>query len=180
MQPITKPRLNPLVAIAAVMLAVFSIVGIAALGGFVSSSRGQALEFQLPKDVVKPIAPAISHPVARPVARKPLAGQLAVVESVREVRDPGEAKGVGAVAGGVAGGVVGHKLGKGKTLGTVIGAAGGAFAGHQIEKHVRGKKHWETAVRLDDGSQHKVSSEVEPAWHAGDRVRLVDGRLQSV
>jgi outer membrane lipoprotein SlyB len=50
-------------------------------------------------------------------------------------------------------------------------------AGHQIEKHARADKRWEIAVRLDDGSQQTVSSDVQPAWHAGDRVRLLDGKL---
>jgi hypothetical protein len=111
---------------------------------------------------------------------QPLPGQLAVVESVREVKEPGDAKGVGAIAGGVLGGVLGNKLGKGKGLVTVLGAAGGAFAGHQVEKQVRAEKRWEIGVRLDDGSQRTLSSEVQPAWHAGDRVRIVDDRLQPV
>jgi outer membrane lipoprotein SlyB len=108
------------------------------------------------------------------------AGQLAVVESVREVSDPGDGKGIGAIAGGVTGLVLGKKLGKDKDLVTILGAAGGAFAGHQIERQVRATKRWEIAVRLDDGSQHTLSSEVQPAWHAGDRVRLLDGKLLPV
>ncbi len=108
---------------------------------------------------------------------QPLPGQFATVESVREVREAGDAKGVGAVGGGVVGGVVGNKLGKGKTLFTVLGAAGGALAGHQIEKHVRGEKRWEISLRLDDGTQRTVASDVEPTWRAGERVRLLDGKL---
>ena len=60
-------------------------------------------------------------------------------------KEPGDAKGVGAVAGGVVGGVLGNKLGKGKGLVTILGAAGGAFAGHQIEKQARAEKRWEIA-----------------------------------
>jgi len=114
-----------------------------------------------------------------PKPQQPI-GQLAVVESVREVKEPGDAKGVGAVAGGVVGGVLGNKLGKGKGLVTILGAAGGAFAGHQIEKQARAEKRWETAVRLDDGSQRTLSSDAEPAWRTGDRVRLVNDRLERV
>ena len=119
-------------------------------------------------------APQVVQP-AKPVLP---VGDAGVVESVREVKDPGEAKGVGAIAGGVVGGVLGNKLGKGKALGTLLGAAGGAFAGHQVEKQVRADKHWEIAVRLDDGSQRTLTSEAQPAWHAGDRVRIVDGKLE--
>lgn len=185
----TNSRLNPLLTVAAISVTVLSAVGVAALTGMIPASKGQQ-ELQLPKEFVKPLEPAISHPVPRkPVVRKVTnetskpqlpVGQLAVVESVREVKEPGDAKGVGAVAGGVVGGVVGNKLGKGKGLVTILGAAGGAFAGHQIEKHARATKHWEIAVRLDDGSQRTLSSDVQPVWHAGDRVRLVNDKLQPV
>ena len=217
-------RLNPLLTVAAISVTVLCAVGVAALTGMIPASKGQENVLQLPKEVVRPIEPAITHPVTKPAVRKPVVrkvapqpaepavyrefseaprvvelprvveappvveapkpqppiGQLAVVESVREVTDPGDAKGVGAVAGGVLGGVVGNKLGKGKGLVTIIGAAGGAFAGHQIEKRARATKHWETAVRLDDGSQRTLSSDEQPAWQAGDRVRLVNDKLQRV
>lgn len=213
----TTRRLHPLLAMAAISVTVLSAVGVATLTGVIPASKSQESALQLPKEIVKPIEPAISHPVTKPAPRKTVArraapqpvepvvyrefteaprvaeapavvqetpkpqvpvGQLAVVESVREVRQPGDAKGVGAVAGGVAGGVLGNKLGKGKGLITILGAAGGAFAGHQIEKQARAERRWEIAVRLDDGSQRTLSSDVEPAWRAGDRVRLVDDKLQ--
>ena len=200
----TTIRQNPLLTVAAISVIVLSAVGVAALTGMIPASRSQnALE--LPKEVAQPIEPAITHaPARKPVVRrtaplpvespqlveapqpqvvqpaKPVlpVGDVGVVESVREVKEPGEAKGVGAIAGGVVGGVLGNKLGKGKALGTLLGAAGGAFAGHQAEKHVRADKHWEIAVRLDDGSQRALTSDAEPAWHAGDRVRIVDGKLE--
>lgn len=177
-------RINPLLIAGAASVIALSAVGVAAV-----SSRGPANELQLPAEIVQPVAPAISHPVPKTTTAKtpvrkavrpsPAIGQLAVVEAVREVKEPGEAKGVGAVAGGVAGGVLGHKLGKGKGLVTVIGAAAGAFGGHQIEKRVRAEKHWETVVRLDDGTQRTLSSEAQPSWSVGQRVRLVDGELRA-
>jgi len=189
----TTSRLHPLLTIAAISVTVLAAIGVASLTGMIPSSKGQDNVLELPKDVAKPLEPAISHPFteAPRVAEAPAVvqetpkpqlpvGQLAVVESVREVKEPGDAKGVGAVAGGVVGGVLGNKLGKGKGLVTILGAAGGAFAGHQIEKQARAEKRWEIAVRLDDGSQRTLSSEVEPAWRAGDRVRLVVDKLQPV
>ena len=135
----------------------------------------------------RPVEPVVYREFGQPVPApqvveapkppQPLPGQLATVESAREVREAGDAKGLGAVGGGVVGGVVGNKLGRGKTLFTVIGAAGGALAGHQIEKHVRGEKRWEIGVRLEDGTQRTVTSDVEPTWRAGERVRLLDGKL---
>jgi outer membrane lipoprotein SlyB len=198
-------RLHPLLAAAAISLIVLSGVGVAAMTGLMSPSKGQEPTLELPKEMVKPLEPVISHaPAPKPKPKKtavnravepippvaqaapaveapkpqPLPGQLAIVESVREVSDPGDANGVGAVAGGVVGGVLGNKLGKGKKLLTVLGAAGGAVAGHQIEKRARSEKRWEIAVRLDDGSQRTLSSEVQPAWRPGERVRLVDDKLQ--
>jgi outer membrane lipoprotein SlyB len=182
-------RLNPLLTAAAASVIVLSALGVAALTGMIPSSKGQTDEVQLPQEVVQPLAPAITHPVTKPAAPKPAVrrtatarpaiGQLAVVESVREVKEAGDAKGVGAVAGGVAGGVLGHKLGKGKGIFTVIGAAGGAIAGHQIEKQVRADKRWETTVRFDDGTQRTLTSEEQPAWRAGERVRMVNGELRA-
>jgi outer membrane lipoprotein SlyB len=194
-------RNNPLLTVAAISVIVLSAVGVAALTGMIPASKGQENALELPKEVARPIEPAITHaPVRKPVVRKAPAlvteapqpqvvqpvkpvlpvGDVGVVESVREVKEPGDAKGVGAIAGGVVGGVLGNKLGKGKGLATVLGAAGGAFAGHQVEKRVRADKHWEIAVRLDDGSQRTLTSEAEPAWHAGDRVRVVGGKLERV
>jgi len=194
----TQIRNNPLLTVAAISVIVLSAVGVAALTGMIPASKGQENAFELPKEVARPIEPAITHaPVRKPVVRnvprvaeapqpqvvqpaKPVlpVGNVGVVESVREVKEPGDAKGVGAIAGGVVGGVLGNKLGKGKGLATVLGAAGGAFAGHQVEKRVRADKHWEIAVRLDDGSQRTLTSDAEPARHAGDRVRIVDGKLE--
>jgi outer membrane lipoprotein SlyB len=200
-------RTNPLLTVAAISVIVLSAVGVAALTGMIPASKGQENVLELPKEVAKPIEPAITHapapakPALRRVAPRPVepvvfqqtsevpqvvqpakpvlpVGDVGVVESVREVKEAGEAKGLGAIAGGVVGGVLGNKLGKGKALGTLLGAAGGAFAGHQVEKHVRADKHWEIAVRLDDGSQRTLTSDAEPAWHAGDRVRIVDGKLE--
>src|SRR5438045_1010322 len=45
-------------------------------------------------------------------------GAYGVVESVREVEQKGDAKGVGAVGGGVAGAVLGHQLDHGSKIGT--------------------------------------------------------------
>jgi outer membrane lipoprotein SlyB len=121
-------------------------------------------------------------------APKPVpAGILGVVESVREVKTKAEkSNGVGPIAGGVGGAVLGSQIGKEfgskgfRNVMTVLGAAGGAFAGKEIERNVRATSHWEIAVRLDDGSYRTLTSEAQPFWTAGDRVRLLDGRLQPV
>jgi outer membrane lipoprotein SlyB len=175
-------RLHPLLTAAAVSLILLSGVGVAALTGMMPVTRSQDTALDTPREETKPVARPQLEPVRVVEAPRPVvpAGPLATVESVREVKAPGEAKGVGALAGGAVGGVLGNKLGKGKGIAMVLGAAGGAFAGHQIEKQVRAEKRWEISLRLDDGSQRTLPSEVEPAWRAGDRVRLVDNNLQAI
>ena len=192
-------RLHPLLAAAAVSLIVLSGVALAAMTGMIPVTKSEDSVLETPENVAQPVASeavpaprpkpkplARSVPLAEPVpvveAPRPVvpAGQLATVEAVREVKAPGEAKGVGAIAGGAVGGVLGNKLGKGKAIAMVLGAAGGAFAGHQIEKQVRSEKRWEISLRLDDGSQRTLPSEVEPAWRAGDRVRIIDNQLQAI
>jgi outer membrane lipoprotein SlyB len=114
-------------------------------------------------------------PVAQP-------GHLATVQAVREVKDPGQHTGLGPIAGGIAGAVLGDQIGKGKDTTrkvlTVLGAAGGAYAGREIEKQARATTHWEVDLRRDDGAHETVRFEIAPPYQPGERVRVVDGRLQ--
>lgn len=113
-----------------------------------------------------------------PVQQAARCRDCGTVESVREVSEAGAGSGLGAVIGGVTGGIAGRQFGsgRGKDLMTVVGIVGGGVAGHQIEKRVRATKHYEITVRFDDGSS-RVYTEEQSAWQAGDRVRLIDGRL---
>jgi outer membrane lipoprotein SlyB len=133
-----------------------------------------------------PQAPVAQAPVAQApqviqapqVVAKP--GPHGIVESVREVEQKGDGKGVGAVGGGVAGAVLGHNIGDHNKLVTILGAAGGAFLGNQIEKQARTTKHWELTVRYDDGTTQVFPSQEQPFWHQGDHVRYYEGKLQPV
>jgi outer membrane lipoprotein SlyB len=123
-------------------------------------------------------APAQAVETPKPVAQP---GNLATVQAVREVKDAGEGTALGPIAGGIAGAVLGNQIGKGhgsQKVITVLGAAGGAFAGRAIEKQARGTTHWEVDVRRDDGANETVRSDVAPSYQPGQRVRLIDGRLQ--
>jgi outer membrane lipoprotein SlyB len=120
-------------------------------------------------------APALETP--KPVVKP---GLLGTVESVREVTQDGKTKGIGAVAGGAVGGVLGHQLKHESKLVTLVGAAAGAFIGNEAEKRQNATKHWELTVRLDDGTTQTIASETAPFWHPGDRVRLLEGKLQPV
>ena len=119
-----------------------------------------------------PVAQTPQYVEAKP-AVKP--GVYGVVESVREVEEKGDAKGVGAVGGGLAGAVLGHNIGDHNKLVTVLGAAGGALLGNQIEKQARATKHWELTVRYENGGTQTFNSDTQPFWHQGDRVRYYEG-----
>jgi outer membrane lipoprotein SlyB len=123
-------------------------------------------------------APAQAVETPKPVVQP---GNLATVQAVREVKDAGESTALGPIAGGIAGAVLGNQIGKGhgsQKVITVLGAAGGAFAGRAVEKQARGTTHWEIDVRRDDGAAETVRSDVAPSYQPGQRVRLIDGRLQ--
>jgi len=124
-----------------------------------------------------PVPPPPPAPVAQ--APAPVPGVLGVIASVRQVTDTPKTNGSGPIIGGVAGAIAGHQIGQGKgnLLATVVGAAGGALGGLAVENKVRETKHWEVAVRLDDGTTQTLRSDTQPFWHGGERVRLLDGRL---
>jgi len=116
-------------------------------------------------------------PPIPPVAQAPapqICANCGTVENVREVKQAGDAKGIGAVAGGVGGAVIGKQFGKGNgsTALAVLGAVGGALAGHQIEKQVRSTTAYEVTVRMEDGSTRTVQQATPPAWRMGERVRV--------
>ncbi|MBI4291844.1 MAG: glycine zipper 2TM domain-containing protein [Betaproteobacteria bacterium] len=127
-------------------------------------------------------APAANSPAPAPVqmSAAPKCTECGVVESVREVETQGQASGLGAVGGAVAGGVLGNQVGggRGKDVMTVVGAVGGALAGHQIEKKVKSTKSYEITVRFENGSTRVFTEANAPAWRQGDKVRIVNDRIQ--
>ena len=240
----TVKTTHPLVIIAAISVAVFSLVGSAAILGWIPNSRGTpaaapetmseavtahklaastAVEVpkaeprpapvrraavQAPK--LKPVqiasapveapvsvrndpAPAVQpapvirsepvaakyEPVAEPARRQ--CYECGTIESVRETEKPAETNGIGIGVGAVAGGLLGHQMGRGNgnTAMTVLGAIGGAIAGHQVEKKVRTVKEYHLTVRFEDGATRQVVQSTPPAWHEGDKVKIVNGAIVS-
>jgi outer membrane lipoprotein SlyB len=72
---------------------------------------------------------------------------------------------------------VGHQIGSGRgnTVATIAGAGLGAVAGNQIEKNTKTKTTWSVAIRMDNGATRTFNYSDQPAVHAGDRVKLIDG-----
>jgi outer membrane lipoprotein SlyB len=101
------------------------------------------------------------------------------VTDVKLIKKEGEASGAGAVIGGIAGGVLGHQMGsgRGRDVATVAGAAGGAYVGHQVEKSKNAKEYWQVSIKMDDGKNRYFNFDNQPAWRAGDKVKIVDKKL---
>ena len=185
-----------LIWIAGIALILFSAVGIAALMGWIPSSMGgpgdKAALDQRSANTAPPAAPKARMattsqpaPVARAapvqIAAVAKCAECGVIESVREVEEKGKGSGLGAVGGAVVGGLLGNQVGggRGKDAMTVVGAVGGAVAGNEVEKRVKATKRYEVTVRLSDGSSRVISEAGQPTWHTGDKVKIVNGVIQS-
>lgn len=122
-----------------------------------------------------PLAAAAFAPAA--FAKCPNCGE---VIDVKTVQKKGEASGGGAVLGGVVGGVLGHQVGSGRgnTAATVAGAAGGAYVGHQIEKNKNAVTEYHVIVNMEEGRDRTFIFRNPPKYRAGDKVRVVEGKLQ--
>ena len=173
--------------IAGIAVTVFSAVGIAAIMGWIptstSSPGNNAVLAKQPAAPARPAARAQRTPVqvAGNTAAKAKCAECGVIESIQEVATRGEGSGIGAVGGAVVGGVLGHQVGsgRGQDIATVVGAVGGAVAGHEIEKRVKSSKSYEITVRFEDGSSRVISEANAPSWRTGDRVKVINGVIQS-
>ena len=191
-------RIHPLVLAAAICVMLFSLLGSAALMGWLPTSHGDedsakpdtAAELNSKTESDMKAEPRAALPLSKAAPKAPakrespravLSSTHGVIDSIREVSQKGEGSGIGAVAGGVAGGVLGHQIGggHGKDAMTVVGVLGGGLAGHEIEKRVRATKSYVIDVRFDDGSTRSFTRSELPPFNVGDRVRLVDGALRS-
>lgn len=193
METQTSKSPHTLFWIAGIAVTVFSVAGIAAIMGWIptstSSPTDNAALAQQSTAAAKPAsartrATPEQAPVRvasnSPVVRAACA-ECGVVESVREIDKKGEGSGLGAVGGAVVGGVLGHQVGggSGKKIATVVGAVGGAVAGNEIEKRVNSAKSYDITVRFEDGSSRVINETNAPSWRVGDRVKVINGAIQS-
>lgn len=115
-----------------------------------------------------------------PVAQAPVCRDCGVVDSIRDIKVKGEGTGIGAVGGAVVGGLLGNMVGagRGKALATVGGAVAGGFGGNAIEKNVRSDIRHQMIVRLDNGGTRTFTQTNPFPYSIGERVRIVDGRVE--
>ena len=193
----------PVMWVAAVALIIFSMVGVAAMMGWIPNSIGEPSAAELRAKAAEANEHKTDHAykserahksdnprkekvyvasnTSNPNPPKVICNECGVVQSTREIVQPGDGGAVGIVGGAVVGGLLGNQVGKGrgKDVATVAGAVGGAVVGNEIEKRVDTTKRYEVAVRFNDGSS-RVFTETKPtAWRSGDQVKLVDGVLRA-
>ena len=96
------------------------------------------------------------------------------VQSVTKEKRKGKGGILGVAGGAVAGGVLGNQVGKGSgnTVATVGGAVAGGVIGNEVQKQMTSKKVYVTSVKMKDGSVKTFEQESQPAWAAGNVVRV--------
>lgn len=94
------------------------------------------------------------------------------VGAVNAIGQQGEGSDHGAIAGAMHGNQVDNGSG---CTDTVFGA--GAYVGHEIEKYAKKTQRYSVVVRFEDGTSRMFSYATEPAFRAGDRVKVVDSAL---
>ena len=187
-------------AIAAVSVIIFSAVGVGVMTGVIPSSLSktddQAAKPEAPQAAAPAPAEKPKQAASAPRKRATEPARVATAEpartaqacttcgsviSVNQVKHQGEGSGLGAIGGAVVGGVLGHQVGsgRGRDVATVAGAGAGAYAGHQIEKNVKTTQSYVVAVRMDDGSTRDFPYQAEPGFRAGDKVKVVEGKLEA-
>ena len=199
-------KIHPMMAAAAAGVVVVSLVGVAAITGLLPTSGSTTKPAEEPAVNAaavmadKPAAPTqhtkkprttAPHPAINEQTSSTKPTQLAAaapvceacgkVTAVRTVEQAAKPSGVGVVAGAVLGGVLGNQVGggAGKTLATVAGAAAGGYAGNEVEKRTRKATSYEVDVKMEDGSSRSFPFEALPGWKAGDRVKVVNGTLET-
>jgi outer membrane lipoprotein SlyB len=167
--------------IVAIAVVLFSVTGMAALMGWLPPSMGFSSQSG------PPLTPALTrastnHASTQSGQREraqPICANCGVIESTREVAVAGDPSGLGAAGGAVVGGLLGNQIGdgKGKQIATVLGAVGGVMAGNEVEKRMKSSTSYEVAMKMADGSHRVIMEPIAGNWRAGDRVKVVDGKI---
>jgi outer membrane lipoprotein SlyB len=166
--------LYPVMLVAAIMLIVFSVVGIATMMGWIPSAVSGSEQGM--KSGAAPTAKTGASR-SRLLASAPAnCADCGVIESIRTVQVEGKGSGVGAIGGAVVGGILGNQVGRsnGRTVATVVGAGAGAYAGHEIEKNAKKSVSYQVRVRMNDGSTRTFYEHAQPALAIGQKVRVSD------
>lgn len=166
-QTIKSPRALPwIAAIAAIVLCG---AGAGAVMGWLPASTGRGA------DPAKSLSGA-EQPKAPSKVAAAQCVECGVVDSVREIESDGAGDfGVR----GAAQGLPAIPIGEGKKIAATTSAPGGVAAGNRIEWHAKKIVGYEVTVRFEDGSTRAFTEEAAPGWRSGDKVKIVNGRIES-
>ncbi len=179
-----KRKTSPFVIAASIAVTLFSLVGIAALTGYLPKHNSSSeVAAPPPSEKLGPLPQPASPPSSQipPGPIQPtVCTDCGVITSIRLVEKQGEGGALGVVAGGLVGGILGHQVGggAGKDLATIAGAVGGGYAGNEIEKRANSTQIHEVTVRMDDGRSHVLALQANPAFRVGERVRVINGAIR--
>jgi outer membrane lipoprotein SlyB len=142
---------------------------VAAASGWAQSSTGQTISDK---------AKALTDKAKAAAIAVTLCDTCGTVQTVKQEKRKGKGGMLGMAGGAVAGGLLGNQVGKGtgNTVATVGGAVAGGVIGNEIQKKVTSKKVWVSTVKMKDGTVKTFEQEAQPAWAAGNTVK-VDGTL---
>ena len=180
--------LYPLLIIAAISVIIFSVLGAAAIAGWLPRAESTTSPAQYAE---RNADSRIDHrgdsrsadariADSRPGEKKTVAcAECGVVDSIVPVEVKGETHGVGMIAGGVTGALIGNQIGRGNgnAVATIGGAAGGAYAGNEIEKHVKKSVRYKVRVLMPDGTYRTTYQSAAPGFAVGDKVRVSNGQV---
>ncbi len=145
-------KINPLVIIAAISVIIFSLVGIATITGQLTAVNPEIIgsAARSKETGIKPnITPIFveKRAATQNIEQAKPCANCAVVDSIIVKKVKGDGSGVGRIPGGVADGQT---------------AATSAYL---------------VKVRMDDGTYHVVSQQNQPAFHVGEKVKIVKGTI---
>jgi len=176
--------LYPTMLIAAIAVIIFSVLGIAAMMGYLPNAisrsgpdAGNDSREKSEAAMVREAKPGAPRPAA--AASVAACAECGVIESIRAVERKGRGSGLGAVAGGVVGGILGNQLGggSGRVAMTLAGTGAGAYAGHEIEQGMKRTVIYQVKVHMNDGTSRTFDERAQPALAVGQKVRVTNHGL---
>jgi outer membrane lipoprotein SlyB len=113
-------------------------------------------------------------------APAPVCSDCGTIAQIDEVKEKGDASGIGAVIGAVAGAAIGHQVGdgRGQDAATAAGAIGGGVTGHQVERRMNGTTYFNVTVNMENGGTHIAKVDALNGLAVGSKVKVAGNNLR--
>jgi len=156
-------RISPLMMTVAASVTIAGLISLGALTGMLSGKRS-------PTRSEEPLAKVEPKPATSSVCA--LCGTIESIRTVEVFEEAGPAGGAAEPKSGTESGGTGasHAL-------SVVDTLSNALGGNEVAKSARKRYVYRVTVRMDDGSFRAISVSSPPGFTAGDKVRVVEGRL---